>query len=86
MAWDIENLLNTTYAGALSGKKVYLDCGDADEFDFDAVNRRFSAFLTSKNITNSYFEYAGYDGHDANHGDFTYDRLKELLKFVSANM
>ena len=86
MGWDIENLLNTTYAGALTGKKVYLDCGNADEFNFDAVNLRFSQFLTTNNITHSYFEYPGYDGHDAMHGDFNYDRLKELFKFVSANM
>ena len=83
---DIENLLNSTYAGALSGKKVYLDCGDADEFDFDAMNRRFDSFLTTKSVTHVYHEYSGYPGHDAAHGDFTYDRLKELFEYISANM
>jgi S-formylglutathione hydrolase FrmB len=87
MGWDIENLLsNPPYSGALSGKKVYLDCGDADEFDFDAQNRKFDTFLTNQNISHVYFEYSGYGGHDATHGDFTYDRLRELFKYISANM
>jgi S-formylglutathione hydrolase FrmB len=86
MGWDIENLLGTTYAGALAGKKVYLDCGDADEFDFESQNRKFDTFLTNQGVSHVYFEYSGYGGHDAMHGDFTYDRLKELFKYISANM
>lgn len=84
MANDIENLLNTAKAGALTGKKVYFDCGDADEFELAAVNLRFSQFLGQG--THTYVEYSGYTGHNATHNQFAYDRLKELLKFVSANM
>ncbi len=86
MGWDIENLLGTTYSGALTGKKVYLDCGDADEFDFDAQNRSLDTYLTNQGVSHVYFEYSGYGGHDAMHGDFTYDRLQELFKYISANM
>lgn len=85
-SWDIENLLNTTYPNALSGKKVYLDCGDADDFNFQLMNRRFDTFLTGKGVTHVYYEYSGYPGHDATHTIFTYDRLRELLKYISANM
>src|SRR5574341_716502 len=86
MDWDIENLLNSTYSGALSGKKVYLDCGDGDQFDFDVMNRRFDTFLTGKGVTHVYHEYSGYPGHDAAHGIFTYDRMKALFKYISDNM
>ena len=65
MANDIENLLTTTKAGALAGKKVYFDCGDADEFEFDAMNDKFHTTLGILGIVHTYEKYSGYAGHDA---------------------
>jgi S-formylglutathione hydrolase FrmB len=84
---DIENLLSTTYSGVLDDKAIYLDCGAADEFDFAGVNQGFFSFLQANGIgtPRMYDEYSGYPGHDAMHNTFAYDRLKQLLKFISEN-
>lgn len=70
-------------AAALSGKKLYLDCGADDDLYLHLHNQAFSAALTQLGLDHVYYEYAGYPGMDAGHIGFVADRLREVFKFHS---
>jgi len=65
--------------------KVYIDCGDQDEFGFTAQAQAFYNVLVTKvPSTNVTFQiYSGYPGYPALENSFIYDRLREVLKFHS---
>jgi S-formylglutathione hydrolase FrmB len=48
--------------GSLKGLKIYFDCGDRDEYGFDAGTRALDKLLTSRHVPHEAHIYPG--GHD----------------------
>lgn len=70
---------------SLNSLKIYIDCGDQDEFGFAAQAQAFYNVLVTKvPASNVTFQiYSGYPGYSALDNSFIYDRLREVLKFHS---
>lgn len=70
---------------SLNSLKIYIDCGDQDEFGFAAQAQVFYNVLVTKvPASNVTFQiYSGYPGYSALDNSFIYDRLREVLKFHS---
>jgi S-formylglutathione hydrolase FrmB len=79
---DIKNRLIADPAG-LGDLYMYLDCGDQDQFNLSSGVRTFSQLLSLYGKEHTYIEYGGYAGYPADHDNFIYDRLPEILKFHS---
>jgi len=78
------NILNV-YPDTLRNLKIYIDCGDKDEFGFNEQAVVFyNALLGKVPASNITFEtYSGYPGYPALNNSFIYDRLRKVLKFHS---
>jgi S-formylglutathione hydrolase FrmB len=62
----------------LHGLKIYADCGDRDDFGFDAGTRQLDKLLTEKNVPHTIHIYPGQ--HD---WQFVAQHLEQSLKFQS---
>ncbi len=63
---------------ALGGLKIYVDCGDRDDFGFDAGTAALDKLLTARHISHEFHIYLG--RHD---WEFVAQHLEQSLKFVS---
>ncbi|MDH4222915.1 MAG: esterase family protein, partial [candidate division Zixibacteria bacterium] len=89
--WQDEWLANDLLTRILSipesnlrNLKLYIDCGNNDEFSFDEQSQAFYDALPSGVKNNTIFEiYSGYPGYPAYNNSFVYDRLRKVLKFHS---
>ena len=70
---------------AFGDLSIYLDCGDQNEFGLYEGTWTFSQLLSLYGKEHTYIEYSGYPGYPAEHDNFIYDRLVEILKFHSRN-
>ncbi len=74
---------NTPFAFArtanLHGLKIYFDCGDHDDYGFDAGSREMDKLLSTRHIPHTFHIYPG--RHDA---IFVAQHLPESLEFDSA--
>jgi len=71
--------------GTFTDLKIYLDCGDQNEFGLLDGARALDQLLSLYGQEHSYIEYGGYPTNPAGHDNFIYDRLEEVLKFHSRN-
>jgi len=81
---DLKARLNSD-PSAFGDLKMYMDCGDNDDFKLYQGARAFSQLLSLYGKENSYVEYSGYPGYPARHDSFIHDRLVDILKFHSRN-
>jgi S-formylglutathione hydrolase FrmB len=65
-------------AADLRGLKVYIDCGDQDDYGFDAGTREMDKLLTARHVPHVVHIYPG--GHT---WQFVAQHLEESLTFVS---
>jgi S-formylglutathione hydrolase FrmB len=65
-------------AANLRGVKIYFDCGDHDDYGFDAGSRELDKLLTTRHIPHAFHIYPG--RHD---GQFVAQHLAESLEFDS---
>jgi S-formylglutathione hydrolase FrmB len=91
--WDnrwMANDVKTRYNGnssKLDDVYIYIDCGDADEFEFNQQSSDFYQGLTSGQKAHSFFEeYSGGGYLSADNSTYLYYRIEKLLKFVSENL
>jgi len=69
---------------SLNSLKIYIDCGDQDEFGFKDQTLTFYNSLPAVIRNNTSLQiYSGYPGYSALDNSFIYDRLREVLKFHS---
>lgn len=62
----------------LQGLKIYFDCGDHDNYGFDAGTRRLDKLLTERHVAHEAHIYPG--GHD---WQYVAQHLMESLEFQS---
>ncbi len=62
----------------LRGLRIYFDCGDQDDFGFDAGTEAMDKLLTERKIAHEEHIYPG--GHG---GEFMFEHLPQSLAFVS---
>ena len=62
----------------LHGLKIYFDCGDQDDFGFDAGTREMDKLLTARHIPHSAHIYPG-----RHNWEFVAQHLEDSLKLVS---
>ena len=67
--------------GGFGELKIYFDCRDFDQLN--EGTQLFDDFLSWAGIEHTYVEYPGYGNYPAEHKNFIYDRLPEILKFHS---
>ena len=63
----------------LRGLKIYFDCGDQDDFGFDAGTRELDKLLTSRHVPHTSHIYPGH-----HNWEFVARHIDESLKFDSA--
>jgi len=87
--WIDSNDVQTIYGrgtAVLDSMAIYIDCGDADEFEFNQQSSDFYQGLTSGQKAHSFFEeYSGGGYLSADNSTYLYYRIEKLLKFVSEN-
>jgi S-formylglutathione hydrolase FrmB len=76
--WDRNSPLTLGRTADLAGLKVYFDCGDQDDYGFDAGNAALDKILTSRHIPHEYHLYPG--RHDPN---YFAEHLPATLQFAS---
>jgi S-formylglutathione hydrolase FrmB len=57
--WERNSPLALARTAELSGLKIYFDCGDQDDYGFDAGAARLNKILTSRHIPHEYHLYPG---------------------------
>ena len=62
--------------GNLRGLKIYFDCGDQDDFGFDAGTRALDKLLTARHVPHISHIYPG--RHNA---EYVAEHIEESLKF-----
>jgi S-formylglutathione hydrolase FrmB len=80
---DPMTMLMTGGDDSLTGKSLYLDCGNVDDLGLFLQNRAFKDALTAAGLSAVYYEYSGYGNDDGDHTTFISDRLREVMKFHS---
>jgi S-formylglutathione hydrolase FrmB len=86
MAADLKTriLYISSHDTTLNHLKIYIDCGDQDEFGFEDQALTFYNSLPAVIRNNTSLQiYPGYPGYPALDNSFIYDRLREVLKFHS---
>jgi S-formylglutathione hydrolase FrmB len=85
MAADLKTRISEMSSASLQSLKIYIDCGDQDEFGFAGQAQNFYNMLVTKvPASNVTFQiYSGYPDYPALDNSFIYDRLREVLKFHS---
>jgi|GEM_PF-688725 len=86
LAADLKTrILNiSSHDTSLNHLKIYIDCGDQDEFGFKDQASAFYNSLPAVVKNNTTLQiYSGYPGYPALDNSFIYDRLREVLKFHS---
>ncbi len=63
--WERNSPLTLGRTADLSGLKIYFDCGNEDDYGFDAGAARLDKILTSRHIPHSFHIYPG--RHDASY-------------------
>ena len=63
--WNQESPLTLARTSNLAGLKIYFDCGDQDDYGFDAGAAVLDKVLTTRHIAHEFHLYAG--RHDANY-------------------
>ncbi len=72
--------------GHLDSTAVYIEFSENDQFYANDQCRDLMAKLNSRGIDFEWSSYAGYQGFPAQHGNFIYDRIEQILKFHSRNL
>ena len=57
--WDRNNPIVLARTAKLSGLKIYFDCGDEDDYGFDAGARALDQVLTARHIAHEFHIYPG---------------------------
>jgi S-formylglutathione hydrolase FrmB len=57
--WDRNSPLTLARSAALRGLKIYFDCGDQDDYGFDAGAAALDKILSSRHIAHEYHLYPG---------------------------
>jgi S-formylglutathione hydrolase FrmB len=68
--------LATAHSATLRSQKIYFDCGDRDDYGFDAGARTLDRLLGSAGVPHEFHIYPG--GHDWN---YAATHLAEVLQF-----
>jgi len=76
--WDRNSPLTLARTADLAGLKIYFDCGDRDDYGFDAGNAALDKILTSRHIPHEYHLYPG--RHDPSYFG---EHLPATLQFAS---
>jgi S-formylglutathione hydrolase FrmB len=76
--WDRNSPLTLARTADLRGLKIYFDCGDQDDYGFDAGAALLDKVLSSRHIPHEYHLYPG--RHDA---AYFGERLPASLEFAS---
>ncbi|KPL00567.1 MAG: hypothetical protein AMJ91_04220 [candidate division Zixibacteria bacterium SM23_73_3] len=62
---------------------IHFDCGDQDQLNLLDGVEAFDQLLSLYGKEHTYKKYSGYPNYPADHDNFIYDRLPEILKFHS---
>jgi S-formylglutathione hydrolase FrmB len=84
LQFDLKTKLSND-PGAFTDLKIYMDCGDQNEFGLANGARALDQLLSLYGQQHTYIEYSGYPTNPAGHDNFICDRLEEVLKFHSRN-
>lgn len=76
--WDRNSPLTLARSADLTGLKIYFDCGDQDDYGFDAGAAVLDKILSSRHIPHEYHLYSG--RHDA---AYFGEHLPASLEFAS---
>jgi S-formylglutathione hydrolase FrmB len=76
--WDRNSPLILARTADLGGLKIYFDCGDQDDYGFDAGNAALDKTLTLRHLPHEYHLYPG--RHDPNYFG---EHLPATLEFAS---
>ena len=76
--WDLNNPLILARTANLTGLKIYIDCGDQDDYGFDAGTVALDKLLTARHIPHEFHLYPG--RHDA---AYFAEHLPASLQFAS---
>jgi S-formylglutathione hydrolase FrmB len=63
--WNENSPLTLAHTANLSGLKIYFDCGDQDDYGFEAGAKALDKILTSRHIAHEFHIYPG--RHDASY-------------------
>ncbi len=77
--WKANTPFAFTRTANLRGLKIYFDCGDHDDYGFDAGSREMDKLLSARHISHTFHIFPG--RHDA---IFVAQHLPESLEFDSA--
>jgi S-formylglutathione hydrolase FrmB len=75
--WDSNTPFVFARSANLTGLHVYFDCGDRDDYGFDAGTTALHKLLESRHVSHEYHIYRG--GHD---WEYVSQHLEASLKFV----
>jgi len=81
---DLKTKLTNDPSG-FGDMSIYFDCGDQNQLNLLDGAEAFDQLLSLYGKEHTYIEYSGYPGYPAEHNNFIYDRLVEILKFHSRN-
>jgi S-formylglutathione hydrolase FrmB len=79
--WDRNSPIVLAKTANLTGLKIYFDCGDQDDYGFDAGAIALDKVLTSRHIAHEFHLYPG--RHDAN---YFAEHLPASLAFASRSL
>jgi len=57
--WEQNNPIAIARTGSLANLKIYFDCGDEDDFGFDAGATILDKILTSRHVVHEFHIYPG---------------------------
>lgn len=77
--WKANSPFVFARTGNLGGLKIYFDCGDQDDFGFDAGTRALDKLLTARHIPHTEHIYSGHHSWQ-----FVAAHLEDSLKVVSS--
>lgn len=77
--WKANSPFVFARTGNLAGLKIYFDCGDQDDFGFDAGTRALDKLLTARHIPHTEHIYPGHHSWQ-----FVAAHLEDSLKVVSS--
>lgn len=77
--WKANSPFVFARTGSLTGLKIYFDCGDQDDFGFDAGTRALDKLLTARHIPHTEHIYPGHHSWQ-----FVAAHLEDSLKVVSS--
>jgi len=72
--------------GNLDSTEVYIEYSDNDQFFANDQCQAFIEKLQAEGVTVENVTYSGYVGNPAEHDNYLYNRIEEILKFHSRNL